>query len=49
LIDETATLSKQARVLTADGLGRLVPRAELAAGRKFRVLTGKPVPVVVRG
>jgi cation transport ATPase len=45
LIDETATLSKQARVLTADGLVRLVPRAELAAGQQVRVLTGEPVPV----
>jgi cation transport ATPase len=45
LIDETATLSKQARVLTADGLVRLVPRAELAAGQRVRVLTGEPVPV----
>ena len=45
LIEETATLSKQARVLTADGLVRLVPRAELEAGQQVRVLTGEPVPV----
>jgi cation transport ATPase len=45
LIDETATPSKQARALTADGLVRLVPRAELEAGQQVRVLTGEPVPV----
>jgi cation transport ATPase len=45
LIDETATLSKQARVLTADGLVRLVPRAELAAGQQVQVLTGESLPV----
>jgi cation transport ATPase len=45
LIDETATLAKRARVLTADGLVRLVPRAELAAGQQVRVLPGEPLPV----
>jgi cation transport ATPase len=45
LIDEIATLSKQARVLTADGLVRLVPRTELEAGQQVRVLTGEPAPV----
>ena len=45
LIDETATRSQQARVLTADGLVRLVPTAELAAGHQVRVLTAEHVPV----
>jgi cation transport ATPase len=45
MIDETATLSKQARVLTVDGLMGLVPRAELAAGQQVRVLTGEHIPV----
>jgi len=45
LIDETATLSNQVRVLTADGLVRLVPRVELGAGQQVRVLTGESVPV----
>jgi len=45
LIDETATPSKQASVLTADGFVRLVPRAELEAVQQVRVLTGEPVPV----
>jgi cation transport ATPase len=45
LIDETATLSKQAHVLTVDGLVGLVPRAELAAGQQVRVLTGEHIPV----
>jgi len=44
LIDETATLPDQARVQTADGLVRLVPRAELAAGQQVRVLTGEHAP-----
>ena len=44
LIDETATLATEARVLTADGLVRLVPRAELAAGQQVRVLTGEHAP-----
>ena len=45
LIRETATLPKQARVLTADGLLDLVPSAELAAGQQIRVLTGELIPV----
>jgi cation transport ATPase len=45
LIDETATLSKQTRVLTADGLVRLVPTAELGAEHQVRVLAGEHVPV----
>ncbi|HKM68811.1 MAG TPA: hypothetical protein VJX94_01800 [Stellaceae bacterium] len=45
LIDETATLPKQARVLVADGVVRLVPRPEVAAGQRVRVLTGEHVPV----
>jgi cation transport ATPase len=45
LTDETATLSKHAHVLTVDGLVRLVPTAELAAGHQVRVLTGEHIPV----
>jgi cation transport ATPase len=45
LIDDTATLPKQARVLTADGLARLVPRADAAPGQQVRVLTAERVPV----
>lgn len=45
LIDETAAVPKQARVLTADGLMRLVPRAAVPAGQPVRVLTGEQVPV----
>jgi hypothetical protein len=49
LIDETAALPKQARVLTVDGLMRLVPRAEVPAGQQVRVLAGEHVPVDGRG
>jgi cation transport ATPase len=45
LIDETATLPKQARVLIADRPVRLVPRAEVAAGQQVRILTGEHVPI----
>jgi len=45
LVDETATVANQARVLTADGLKRLVPTAELAAGHQVRILAGEHVPV----
>jgi len=45
LLDETATLPKQARVLTADGLEQLVPRREVAAGQRIRALSGDTVPV----
>ncbi len=45
LTEETATLSQQARLLTADGLVRLVPTVELAAGHQVRVLTAEHIPV----
>jgi cation transport ATPase len=45
LIEETATLPQQARVLTADGFARLLPRAELGVGQQVRVLIGEHIPV----
>jgi len=45
LIDDAATLPKQARVLTGDGLARLVPRADATPGQQVRVLTAERVPV----
>jgi cation transport ATPase len=45
LIEETAALSERARVLTADGLVRLVRRPEVAAGQQIRALAGELVPV----
>ena len=45
LLDETAGLPKQARVLTGEGCLRLVPRAEVAPGQQVRVLAGEYVPI----
>ena len=45
LIDETATLPEQARVLTADGVARFVPRTEVSAGHQVRALAGEHLPV----
>ena len=45
LLDETSTLPKRARLLTADGRERLVPRREVTAGQRVRALAGDTVPV----
>ena len=45
LLEETATLPRQARVLTANGLVRLVPRREVFIGQRVRALAGETVPV----
>jgi cation transport ATPase len=45
LIDETAALPKQARVLIADRPERLVPTSEVAAGEQVRVFAGEHIPV----
>jgi cation transport ATPase len=45
LIDDAATLPKQARVLAADGLTRLVPSADIVPGQQVRVFTDERVPV----
>ena len=45
LLDETSTLPKRARLLTADGRERLVPRHEVTAGERVRALAGDTVPV----
>jgi cation transport ATPase len=45
LIDETASFPRQARVLTADGSTRFVPRLEITAGQRVRVFAEEHVPV----
>ena len=45
LIDDTATVPKQARALTTDGGVRLVPRMGIAPGEHVRVLSDERVPV----
>ena len=45
VIDETATLPKQVRILTADGLVRQVPMAEVAVGEQVRAVAGEQVAV----
>jgi cation transport ATPase len=45
LLGETSALPRRARLLTADGLERLVPRQQLAAGQQVRALAGDTVPV----
>ena len=45
VIDETATLPGQARLLTPDGQERLVARAEVSAGQRVRAVAGEHVAV----
>jgi cation transport ATPase len=45
LLKETSTLPKRARLLTADEMERRVPRRQVAAGQRVRVLSGDTVPV----
>jgi cation transport ATPase len=45
LLDETSALPRQARLLAADGLERLVPRQQVTAGQRVRALAGETVPV----
>ena len=45
LLEETSTLPKRARLLTADGLERRVPRREVTTGQRVRALAGDTVPV----
>jgi cation transport ATPase len=45
LLDETSALPRRARLLTAGGLERLVPRQEVTAGQRVRALAGETVPV----
>jgi Cu2+-exporting ATPase len=45
LLEETSALPRRARLLTAEGLERLVPRQEVTAGQRVRALAGETVPV----
>ena len=45
LLDETSALPRQTRLLTADGIERLVPSQQVTAGQQVRALTGDTVPV----
>jgi cation transport ATPase len=45
LLDETSALPRRARLLTADGAVRLVPRRQVTAGQQVRALAGDTVPV----
>jgi Cu2+-exporting ATPase len=45
LLEEVAGLPEEARVLTADGLERMVPTREVTAGQRIRALAGETVPV----
>jgi cation transport ATPase len=45
LLDETAALPKQVRMLTAEGSEQVVPRRDVTAGQRVRALAGEPVPV----
>jgi cation transport ATPase len=45
LLDATVRVPEEARMVTADGLLRVVPRREIAAGQRVRALTGETVPV----
>jgi cation transport ATPase len=45
LLDETSALPRRARLLTADGRERLVPRQEVTVGQLVRALAGGTVPV----
>jgi len=45
VVDETATLPRQARLLTSNGQVQLVARAEVSAGQRIRVVVGEHVAV----
>jgi cation transport ATPase len=45
LRDEHLSLPKEMRIITADGLERMVPAGEIAAGQRFRVVVGEIVAV----
>jgi len=45
LIEETASFPRQARIRTADGSTRFIPRLDITAGQRVRVLAGEDVPV----
>jgi cation transport ATPase len=45
LLDETSALPRQTRLLTADGVERLVPRQEVTAGQRVRAIAGETIPV----
>ena len=45
LLDETVSVPELARIVTADGLERVVPRREISAGQRVQALAGEIVPV----
>jgi cation transport ATPase len=45
VIDESVGLPQEARVVTADGLERLVPSREISAGQRLKVRTGEVIPL----
>jgi len=45
LLAETASLPEEARVITVDGVERLVPRAEIAVGQRVRTLANEVITV----
>ena len=48
LLAETVSVPDEARVLTADGVARMVPGREIATGQRVRVLAGETVSVDAR-
>jgi cation transport ATPase len=45
LLDETVSVPEEARIVTADGLVRVVPSREIAAGQRVQALAGEIVTV----
>jgi cation transport ATPase len=45
LLDENVGLPEEARVLTADGLERIVPSGKINAGQRIRARAGETVPI----
>jgi cation transport ATPase len=44
LLDKTVSLPEEARILTADGLERIVPSRELVPGQRLRARAGETLP-----
>jgi cation transport ATPase len=44
LLDKTVSLPEEARILTADGLERIVPSRELVPGQRLRACAGETLP-----
>jgi cation transport ATPase len=44
LLDNTVSLPEEARILTADGLERIVPSSELVPGQRLRACAGETLP-----